>query len=109
MSNTLITIECSRPGDPYSLFKSGTNFDVHLAGPSKYGTGPCLCGFDRFAKDVGFSVGGGYSGPGYIHHPCPDCAALAGGRTVNGTHRDLFTTTEPLPVNVYPVFRQAGE
>ncbi|MFA5712001.1 hypothetical protein [Mycolicibacterium sp.] len=92
----VVTIECSRPGDPYTLFKSGTEFDVHLAGPSKYGTGPILCGFDRFQRDengrwiVGFSVGGGCTGPGYRHHPCSRCAELAHGRAVRGTHRNLF-------------------
>jgi hypothetical protein len=87
----LTTIECSRSGDAYTLFKSGTDLDVHLAGPGKRGgTGPILCGFDRFARDVGFSVGGGVTGPGYRHHPCVKCAELAGGRSVSGTHKSLF-------------------
>lgn len=90
MSSSVITIECSRPGDPYTMFESGTDLYVHLAAPSKHGTGPCLCGFDRFAPDVGFSVGGGVTGPGYRHHPCAECAALVGGRTISGTHAQLF-------------------
>ncbi|QAY06228.1 hypothetical protein SEA_FRAYBELL_7 [Mycobacterium phage FrayBell] len=49
LRDVLTTIECSRPGDPYTLFKSGTHLDVHLAGRSKTGgTGLILCGFDRF-------------------------------------------------------------
>ena len=94
---SLITIECSRPGDSYTLFEAGTDLYVHLAGPTERGgTGPCLCGFDRHATDVGFSVGGGFTGPGYRHHPCVECAALADGRAITGTHKDLFAsrTTE---------------
>lgn len=93
----LVTIECSRPGDAYTLFSSGVDLDVHLAGPSATGgTGPILCGFDRFTRDaachwiVGFSVGGGVTGPGYRHHPCADCADLTDGRTITGTHQSLF-------------------
>ena len=75
-----------------TLFSSGVDLDVHLAGPgSTGGTGKILCGFDRFARDIGFSVGGGVTGPGYRHHPCGDCAALAGDRSIRGTHRRLFT------------------
>ncbi|MBM4573157.1 hypothetical protein GS905_24810 [Rhodococcus hoagii] len=98
----LVTIECSRPGSDYSLFVSATNLDVHLAGPgAQGGTGPILCGFDRFARDeagrflVGFSVGGGVSGPGYRHYPCTECADLADGRSISGTHKNLF----PAPSN----------
>lgn len=94
---TLVTIECSRPGDAYTLFQSGVDLDVHLAGPSKTGgTGPILCGFDRFQRGadgswiVGFSVGGGVTGPGYRHHACGECADLTDGRPVRGTHRALF-------------------
>lgn len=60
-------------------------------------TGPCLCGFDRFARDemgrwvVGFSVGGGVTGPGYTHRPCDECKRLAGDRPIRGTHAALFT------------------
>jgi hypothetical protein len=93
--STVVTIEVSRPGDAYDLFRSGAEFDVHLAAPSEGrfgGTGPCLCGFNRFAEDVGFSVGGGFSGPGYTHHPCAVCAELIGDRTVTGTHKALFVS-----------------
>ena len=93
----LVTIECSRPGDDYSLFVSATNLDVHLAGPGERGgTGAILCGFDRFARNddgqyrVGFSVGGGVSGPGYNHHPCVECAELINGRPISGTHKNYF-------------------
>lgn len=91
MSDNLTTIECSGPGDPYGLLAGGPSFYVHLAGPGERGgTGPCLCGFDRFGPGIGFSVGGGFSGPGYQHHPCAECLALADGRRISGTHAGLF-------------------
>lgn len=96
---SLVTIEVSKPFETYTVFKAGTDLFVHLAGPSESGgTGPCLCGFDRHARDekgyhyIGFSVGGGVTGPGYRHHPCPECTALIDGRDIYGTHRELFTT-----------------
>jgi hypothetical protein len=65
--------------------------DVHLAAPSGTGgIGPCLCGFDRFAEGVGFSVGGGTTGRGTNHETCPECARLAGDSPVRGTHAGLF-------------------
>ncbi|AUV61617.1 hypothetical protein PP502_gp52 [Gordonia phage Beenie] len=90
MSETLTTIECSRPGERYTLFESGRVLHVHLAAPSRFGTGPCLCGFDRFGPGIGFSVGGGVTGPGYVHYPCRDCADLIDSRPIRGTHADLF-------------------
>ncbi|CPS10747.1 Uncharacterised protein [Mycobacteroides abscessus subsp. abscessus] len=102
MSDNLTTIECSRPKDPYGLFQTGTDLDVHLAGPTaRGGTGPCLCGFDRHRRVngvhvVGFSVGGGVTGPGFRHHPCAECAALADGRNIRGTHASLFYPSEEL-------------
>lgn len=64
---------------------------VHLAGPSETGgTGPCICGFDRHAQGVGFSVGGGVTGPGVEHDVCAECAALVGDSTISGTHAALF-------------------
>lgn len=95
---TLVTIECSRPGAIYSLFESGPVLDLHLAGPSQHGTGPILCGFDRFARDengrmtVGFSVGGGTSGPGVEHHVCAECARLAGDEPIHGTNAAKFAS-----------------
>lgn len=94
--DNLVTVECSRPNEPYTLLETGTVLDVHLAGPGAHGgTGPCLCGFDRHRREngihvVGFSVGGGVTGPGYRHHPCAECAALTNGRKINGTHARLF-------------------
>lgn len=89
------TVECSRPGDAYTLFRSGPVLDVHLAAPSATGgIGPCLCGFDRFAEGVGFSVGGGSTGPGVNHEVCPECAGLAGDALVRGTHAGLFVAEE---------------
>ena len=95
MSVTLTTIETSGPGERYSLFESGPNLSLHLATPTAHGTGPCICGFDRFARDehgrrVGFSVGGGTSGPGVKHTVCQECARLINGRPIRGTNASLF-------------------
>lgn len=105
MDICLVTIECSRPSDGYTLFVSGTSLDVHLAGPGNHGgTGKILCGFDRHARDdagrylVGFSIGGGSTGPGYHHRPCVECAELINGRSVTGTHRNLFAVRSPQEV-----------
>lgn len=84
------TIECSRPGQSYRLRDSGPVLDVHLAAGRLGGTGPCLCGFDRFAPNIGFSVGGGSTGPNTLHEACPMCAQLAIGRPVSGLHADMF-------------------
>lgn len=96
MAETLTTIECSIPGDNYGLFSGGIEFDLHLAAPSKFGIGPCLCGFDRFARDedgrfkIGFSVGGGTIGSGVHHNVCVECADLAESRPIRGTNAHLF-------------------
>lgn len=95
---SLVTVECSVPRASYDVFPpTGAEFDVHLAGPTERGgTGPCLCGFDRHARDesgrslYGFSVGGGVTGPGYRHRVCWKCVALIGGEKILGTHRQLF-------------------
>lgn len=61
----------ARPVDDYA---------VHLVRQNaRQGTpGPTLCGIDRFYPDsAGWSVGGGISGPGITHKPCPGCAAAA--------------------------------
>lgn len=42
MSAGLITIEVSKPGDPYTLFTSGRVLDVHLAGPTAWRYRPVL-------------------------------------------------------------------
>lgn len=90
-AETLTTVETSMPGERYSLLESGPNLSLHLAGPAKTGgTGPCICGFDRFARGVGFSVGGGTYGPGVNHDVCPECARLAAGRPIRGTNAALF-------------------
>ena len=55
-------------------------YEVHLVRcKAKGGTpGPTLCGIDRFHPDsAGWSVGGGISGPGIVHKPCPGCADAA--------------------------------
>lgn len=103
-AETLVTIETSGPGERYTLFETGPNLSLHLAGTGVHGgTGPCICGFDRHARDengrgiVGFSVGGGTSGPGVKHTVCPDCARLAGGRPIKGTNAHLFTPTPTDP------------
>jgi len=57
-------------------------YAVHLVRETRRGTpGPTLCGIDRFAADgPGWSRGGGISGPGIIHKPCPGCASAARGQ-----------------------------
>jgi hypothetical protein len=53
---------------------------VHLVRTNKRaGTpGPTLCGIDRFAPgSPGWSVGGGVTGPGYVHVPCDGCVEVA--------------------------------
>lgn len=88
---TLTTIECSQPGARYTLFESGPRLIVHLAGPGETGgTGPCICGFDRHAAKVGFSVGGGVTGPGVKHDVCAVCARMSDGRPISGVHAGLF-------------------
>jgi hypothetical protein len=87
----LTTIECSNPGDAYTLLRSGPQLEVHLAGGAdRGGIGPILCGFDRFANGVGFSVGGGTTGPGVEHRACPGCARLAGNAHISGLHAAMF-------------------
>jgi hypothetical protein len=39
---------------------------------------------------IGFSVGGGVTGPGYHHHACAGCIELIDGRPIGGTHSYLF-------------------
>jgi hypothetical protein len=87
---TLTTIETSGPGERYSLFETGPNLSLHLAAPTAHGTGPCICGFDRFARDIGFSVGGGVTGPSVKHAVCQECARLIDGRPIKGTNAALF-------------------
>lgn len=55
-------------------------YAVHLVRRKAAGgtPGPTLCGIDRFAGGFpSWSVGGGISGPGIVHKPCPGCAAGA--------------------------------
>ncbi|MCZ4066487.1 hypothetical protein O1W71_02235 [Microbacterium sp. H37-C3] len=94
---TLTTIETTTPGAKYTLFETSGVLTVHLAGPGKTGgTGAILCGFDRFQRDengrwmIGFSVGGGTTGPGTHHRVCKACAERAGEETIRGTHQGLF-------------------
>lgn len=90
-ADSLVTIECGRPGDAYTLFQHGNVLDVHLARPGEYGgTGPCLCGFNRHKAKVGFAVGGGVTGPNVLHEICRECADLANGREITGLHKKLF-------------------
>jgi hypothetical protein len=55
------------------------DYAVHLVKATAKGTpGPTLCGLDRFhPESAGWSVGGGYGGPGIDHKPCPGCAGEA--------------------------------
>lgn len=93
---SLITIEVCGPGQRYTLFETGPDLTVHLAGPgASGGIGPCICGFDRHARGAdgrslyGFSVGGGVT-PATTHKRCPDCARLVDGQSINGVHAGLF-------------------
>lgn len=87
----LVTVECSLPGASYTLFESGPTLDLHLAGPTiRGGTGAILCGFDRFAPGIGFSVGGGVRSPGIVHNVCESCHSQTGPHTIHGTNADLF-------------------
>jgi hypothetical protein len=90
LDTPVTTIECSRPGQSYRLLETGPVLDVHLAAGRGGGTGPCLCGFDRHAAKVGFSVGGGSTGPNIRHEACAACAELSIGRPVSGLHAALF-------------------
>jgi hypothetical protein len=90
LTETLTTVETSAPGERYALFDHGPNLSLHLAAPTVYGMGPCICGFDRFARDIGFSVGGGVTGPGVKHTVCQECARLIDGRPIKGTNASLF-------------------
>ena len=93
---TLTTVETSGPGERYSLLDSGPNLSLHLAAPSEHGIGPCICGFDRFARNeqgrmiFGFSVGGGTYGPNVKHNVCQECALLIDERPITGTNAHLF-------------------
>lgn len=74
----LVTLQFANGG----LFDSKPvdDYAVHLVRcAAKGGTpGPTLCGIDRFhPQSAGWSVGGGLSGPGIVHKPCPGCAAAA--------------------------------
>ncbi len=89
----LITVECARLGQAYTLIEAGPVLDVHLAGPgARGGTGPCICGYDRFGH--GFSVGGGTTGPGVHHEICPDCARLSVGAPISGLHAEMFAEAD---------------
>lgn len=90
MRPKLTTVECAQPGERYTLLESGPILDVHLAEQlEKGGTGPCLCGFDR--RGVGFSVGGGTTGPRVQHEVCAECERLAfEPPKIEGLHARLF-------------------
>lgn len=55
------------------------DYAVHLVRCTAKGTpGPTLCALDRFHPDsAGWSLGGGYAGPGITHKPCPRCETAA--------------------------------
>lgn len=97
---SVVTIQCSRRGHPYALIMDepvdSSAYDVHLAGPSRHGTGPILCGLDRFARgddgrwSIGFSVGGGVDGPGVRNVPCKECRSMAGTARIRGMLASVF-------------------
>ena len=68
-----------RDAFPGEFGKPVDDYTVHLVRHTKGGTpGPTLCNLDRFhPKSAGWSVGGGLSGPGIIHKPCPGCTEAA--------------------------------
>jgi hypothetical protein len=74
----LCTLQFSH-GGLFDFGPAADDYAVHLIRETRRGTpGPTLCGIDRFAKDSpGWSRGGGLSGPGIIHKPCPGCATAA--------------------------------
>ena len=82
MTDDRITSLCTLQFSWGGLFdgRPADDYTVHLIRQKAGGgtPGPTLCGIDRFAKDVpGWSVGGGISGPGITHKPCPGCATAA--------------------------------
>lgn len=95
---SVVTVETSEPKQGYTLFGSpNTPMIIHLAGgAANSGTGPCLCGFDRHARDeegnhlYGFSVGGGTSGGNTTHRLCYECLVAAGDSPRRGTNAHLF-------------------
>lgn len=53
---------------------------IHLVRATRSGTpGPTLCGIERFGPGSlgGWDLGGGSTGPGYTHTPCPGCGTVA--------------------------------
>lgn len=80
-----------------------TDHLVHLVRSTRTGTpGPTLCGIDRFDKDgPGWSVGGGVTGPGIRHDPCPGCVDVArrdySGLPVSGMREQAEPVADQLP------------
>ena len=82
MADDEITALCTLQFSWGGLFDGcpADGYAVHLVRQkAKGGTpGPTLCGIDRFGEDApGWSVGGGISGSGITHAPCPGCAGVA--------------------------------
>ena len=77
---SLVTLQFSW-GGLFDGRPADDGYAVHLVKKRAGGggtPGPTLCGIDRFADDgPGWSVGGGISGPGITHAPCPGCATAA--------------------------------
>jgi hypothetical protein len=105
----LVTVECSKPGDAYTLLEYGRELTVHLAGASSsgHGVGPCICGFDRFARDetghmmVGFSIGGGVTGSDIHPDVCSECRRLSGIAQIRGLHAGLFRQDDSRPRDAF--------
>ena len=68
---------------------------IHLNANHSPSLSTTLCGIEMFSKGgkpgPGWSRGGGVTGPGMTHRPCPGCATVAAD-TFPGlpVHRDIF-------------------
>jgi hypothetical protein len=86
--------------------------DVHLVrSVAGRGTpGPTLCGVDRFAPGVGWSLGGGVDGPSITMQPCAGCLTTAHtdfhGLAVHGLGSDVFAILKVPALSIRPPWAQ---
>ena len=73
--------------------------------------GPLLCGLNHHAPGIGFSVGGGISGPEYVVRPCYACCRVAKhdwpGLPVTGLHHDIMAM-HVTRAGWHPICKKAG-